>query len=63
MQYQQNYLRAFFLTLALHGRLHRYAKNRTQTQTQPTFMVATPKYCLPCREVMHEYFKEVFIET
>ena len=42
-------------------RLHRYAKNRTQTQ--PSFLAASPRFCLPCSEVIHENFKEVFIET
>ena len=62
MQNQKNYLRALFFTLAVHGRLDRFAKNRTQTETQPTFMVSTPKFGLPCSGVIHENYKEVFKE-
>ena len=60
MQYQQNYLRALFLILALHVRLHRYAKNRLQTQTQPNLWLTHPSFVY---HVVQLNFKEVFIET
>ena len=53
-------LKALFLSSVLLRRLHRYAKNRSQTHTQ-SFMITPSKCCLLCSEGMHDKSNEVII--